>query len=120
MVVTPEQRSVACCDRLRTSSLGQQMAHPGLVINRFHRKQFWKEGAFSDLDEVIDRCGIPLRAVVPEDPFLAHEMTEVLAETTHYEKIPFRQKGKAGAVAIHCLAHRLQGERIPLRRLEGL
>ena len=120
LVVTPEQRSVACCDRLRTSSLGQQMAHPGLVINRFHRKQFWKEGAFSDLDEVIDRCGIPLRAVVPEDPFLAHEMTEVLAETTHYEKIPFRQKGKAGAVAIHCLAHRLQGERIPLRRLEGL
>ena len=120
LVVTPEQRSVACCDRLRTSSLGQQMAHPGLVINRFHRKQFWKEGAFSDLDEVIDRCGIPLRAVVPEDPFLAHKMTEVLAETTHYEKIPFRQKGKAGAVAIHCLAHRLQGERIPLRRLEGL
>ena len=120
VICSPERRAVSACERLRQSLFGQLPNEPRLLLNRFHRKQFWETGAFEDLDQVIDRCGLRLIGVVPEDPELQRSVPGAMAQTKDYRQQPFRQKGLAGAVALHCAAARLAGETVPLRELDRL
>lgn len=114
-----DKHSTACCDRLRTSPQGQQVQNPRLVLNRFHRQQFLRAGEFDDLDQVIDRCGVQLLAVVPADPQLSGNLPEAMVSTLdHRQKCS--QKGFGGAMALHNLARRLLGETVPLLDLDAL
>lgn len=78
-----------------------------LVINRFSGRNFRLQGYFPDLDSVIDRAGVRLIAVVPEDPLLAAAAKSAQAP----QKSP-------GALALARLAARLEGEQVPLGPLQ--
>lgn len=111
---------IACCDLVRTSAAGQKMHNPRLVINQFHRMEFYKAGEFPDLDAVIDSAGLRLAAVVPADHNLQQHLAQTMQKTLEYKHLLFSQNGKGGAIAIHCLAERLLGQNTPLRNLEWL
>lgn len=120
LVTTTDPLSVTSCDKLRTSSMGQAMQNPRLVINRFHRQDFFKSGDFIDLDQVIDQCGIQLIAVVPKDAYLLHKIPETMKKTRDYKHLHFSQQWNGGAIALHCLSERLLGYPVPLRNLDWL
>lgn len=120
LVSTTDALSVSCCDRLRTASQGQMMHNPRLVLNRFHRQQFFRLGEFTDLDHVIDSCGIQLLSVVPEDQNLPRHLPDTMQKTLDYNHQKFKQKANGGAIALHCLAERLLGNSVPLRNLDRL
>ena len=121
LVVTEATRyGTLCCDRLRTSPRGQSIRNPRLVLNRFHRKHFWGVGAFRDLDQAIDSCGLQLIAVIPDDPRLQHHIPKNMELIRDYQQQLFRQKEFGGTIALHCLTDRLLGKRVPLRDLDRL
>lgn len=120
LVTTTDALSVSCCDRLRTAPQGQMMRNPRLVLNRFHRQQFLQMGEFTDLDQVIDSCGIQLLAVVPADENLPRRLPDTMQKTLDYDRQKFQQKANGGAIALHCLAERLLGKSVPLRNLDRL
>ncbi len=120
VIAAADPYSVSCCDRLRTAPPGRAIRNPRLVLNRFHRRRFLRQGAFRDLDQVIDGCGMRLIAVVPEDPSLFGQLPEAMARTLDFARQKFQQKADGGAIALHCLAERLLGRRVPLRNLDRL
>lgn len=121
LLVSPaDALSIACCDAVRTSPVGQQMSNPRLVINQFHRMEFLKSGEFQDLDHVIDSAGLQLAAVVPCDRNLPKSLANTMQKTLDYKHLIFSQNGNGGAIALHCLAERLLGQNTPLRNLEWL
>lgn len=111
---------IACCDLVRTSAAGQKMHNPRLVINQFHRMEFYKAGEFPDLDAVIDSAGLRLAAVVPTDSTLQKHLAQTMQKTLDHKHLLFSQNGKGGAIAVHCLAERLLGQNTPLRNLDWL
>ena len=121
LLVSPaDALHISCCDQLRTSPVGQTMRNPRLVINQFHRMEFWKAGEFQDLDQVIDRSGLQLAAVLPTDRNLQKYPAVTMQKTLDYKHLLFSQNGSGGAIALHCLAERLLGQNVPLRNLEWL
>jgi septum site-determining protein MinD len=120
LISTTDRCSVACCDRLRTSPHGQQMHNPKLVLNRFHRRQFWEAGEFEDLDQVMDVCGLPLLGVIPNDRNFPSHLSHAMHATLDYNHQIFHQQRGGGAIALHCLADRLLGQVVPLRDLDRL
>lgn len=79
-----------------------------LIINRFSVQNFYKQGYYKDLDEVINAAGIRLIAVIPED-------TELMASAVNSSPC---LKKSAGIMALSRLAARLEGENIPLALLK--
>lgn len=104
IVTNAEPTSLRGAVKIRTklSSLG--IIDSRLIINRFDRKQFGQLGCYEDLDEVIDRAGTRLIALIPLDLRLSAIM----------------QNGCAGlnwspAITVFdCLAKRLGGVNVPL------
>ena len=79
-----------------------------LVVNRVRKKML--RNMHSTIDDAIDRAGLPLLGVVPEDDALPLCMNRgvpiVLAD------------GQAAAAAYRNIAKRIQGERVPLLRIK--
>jgi septum site-determining protein MinD len=104
IVTNAEPTSVRGAVKIRSKLIAIGIDDIRLVINRFDRAQFDQLGCYNDLDEVIDRTGTRLIALVPFDLRLSAIM----------------QNGYAGlnwspAVTVFdCLSRRLAGENVPL------
>lgn len=104
IVANAEPLSLRGCDKVRQKLIRMKMPEIRLVINRFNEKKFRKMGVFSDLDSVIDKAGVRLLGIVPEDNTVAAE--------TQKGRPP---EGKMKAVyAFDRIAARLDGVEIPL------
>lgn len=78
-----------------------------LIINRLNEGFFRETGVFEDLDAVIDRSGIRLIGVVPEDlPMAAANL-----------KGHAPPRNSPGAMALTRIARRLMGEKVPISPL---
>lgn len=75
-----------------------------LIINKVSRAGILASG-ISDLDEVMDSVGIPLLAVIPDDPFINQTSNRF---GRRERRAPFTQK------VIDAAASRIVGEYVPL------
>ena len=82
----------------------QGVADRRLVLNRFHRAAVEHSFLFN-VDDAIDRVGVQLIGVVPEDP-------EVMFRLPKGEGLPKKSPAK---LAWERIAARLDGENVPLR-----
>lgn len=79
-----------------------------LVVNRVRRKMLRQLHA--TIDDAIDRAGLPLLGVVPEDDALPLHLNQGL---------PLLPAGGQGAAAAYQnIARRIQGKRVPLARIK--
>lgn len=77
-----------------------------LVVNRISKKMI--KALYLTIDDVMDRAGLPLLGIVPEDPNV------VLAAAFHKPLI--KQTKKGAAAACKRIAMRLQGLTVPIIR----
>ena len=75
-----------------------------LVINRFDKKVFYQLGFYNDLDDIIDATHTQLIALVPFDIRISVIMQRGVAGLNW----------SASASVFDCLAHRIEGRRVPL------
>ena len=75
-----------------------------IVVNRINPKTVKAMGL--TVDDIMDRTGLPLIGIVPEDPEV------VLAAA--FEKPLLKHKRKGAAAACRRIARRIQGQRIPV------
>ena len=75
-----------------------------LVVNRIHPKMI--KTMRLTVDDVMDRTGLPLLGIVPEDPEV------VLAATFEQPLLKYTKKG--AAAACRRIAKRIQGRRVPV------
>lgn len=104
VVVTPDPVSVRSGGIVRQALAKQGISDCRLLINRFSADRFVRIGSFEDMDELIDRTGVQLLGVIPEDsaiPMMAAR------------GVPILTRG-ACSQAFRRVASRLCGERIPL------
>jgi len=96
-------------DAARAAQLLRQngMSQMHLAVNRVTRKLFQKIG--STIDDVMDRIGLPLLGLVPEDPNV------VLAAVMGAPLLRYTDRG--AAVAMGNMARRLMFEPVPLMRI---
>ncbi len=108
IVATPDAVSVRSGTAVRRAMARTGLTDCRLILNRFSAAQFDGDDSFRDLDEVIDRTGIQLIGVVPEDravPMMASH------------GVPFLQRSPASQACAR-IAGRIRGERIPLPQLD--
>lgn len=110
VVATPDPVCLRGSDKVRLLLMQKNIASQRLVVNRFHYQNFIKSSLYDDLDSVIDSAGIRLIGIVPEDPMLAACLTGGRNISSNF----------SAAKAFHRLAARLEGEPVPLARLEKL
>jgi septum site-determining protein MinD len=110
IVATPDPLCLRGSDKVRLLLTQSGIASQRLVVNRFRYRNFVKSGLFQDLDNVIDSAGIRLIGIVPEDPETAAAFTGGRKASPHYTAMQ----------AFDRLAARLEGEAVPLARLERL
>ena len=110
VVTTPDPICLRDSDKVRRLLLQYGISQQRLIINRFNHTTFRKMNCYSDLDSVIDSAGIRLIAVIPED-------LKFVSAAANAEPCPPKS---AAAMAFDRLAARLEGEPIPLARLERL
>ena len=104
IVANAEPLSLRGCDKVRQRLMSMNVSEIRLVINRFNEKKFRKTGVFPDLDSVIDKAGVRLLGIVPEDNIAAAE--------TQKGRPP---EGKMRAVyAFDRIAARIDGVEVPL------
>lgn len=99
-----EPLSVRCGNRVLLECKKNRCRDIRLVINRFSEKDFFGDGLFNDLDEVIDKVGARLLGIVPED----HELSLAFQKGQ-----PVKNKSKA-VFALDRIAARMDGFDIPL------
>ena len=75
-----------------------------IIVNRIDPKMVKAMGL--TVDDIMDRTGLPLLGIVPEDPVV------VLAAV--YEKPLLKQKKKGAAAACRRIAKRIQGRQVPV------
>ena len=93
-------------DAARSGQLLQVMGKQNvrIIVNRIEHKMVKAMGL--TVDDIMDRAGLPLLGIVPEDPEV------VLAAA--FEK-PLLKQTKKGAAAACCrIAKRIQGRRVPV------
>ena len=98
---------VRSASSVRTLLEGYPVKEIRLVINRFNEAYFRTTGTYEDLDEVIDRSGIRLLGLVPEDLPMA---ARIVSGKRPPESTP-------GMMALSRIASRIQGERVPISPL---
>lgn len=108
VVATPDAVSVRSGNVVREALAQKGITETRLIINRFSAARFLRAGSFTDLDAFVDRAGVQLLGIVPEDaavPLMAAR------------GIPMLSKGNCSE-AFERIAARLCGERVPLPSLE--
>lgn len=119
VVTTPSPVCVRDSDKVR--QLLNQMGMPiqRLIINRFDRSTFEQLHQYEDLDTIIDATGIRLIGIIPEDIDLMGNIPgAVLRALNNSVQRFFAPKNSPGALALHRLASRLEGENVPLANFE--
>jgi septum site-determining protein MinD len=104
LICTADPVCVRSCrtasDILRGIGIDEQR----LIINRYDEKKFDNARIITDLDEVIDKTGVRLLGVVPED----YEMIKSMLLQRDYSKTT------PGMMALMRIARRSEGENIPV------
>lgn len=108
VIATPDAVSVRSGSVVRSELERAGIQSYRLVLNRFSAMRFIKAGSFQDLDALIDRVGVQLIGVVPEDPSVP-----LMAS----KGIPLLSRGVCSEAFMR-IAARLCGERVPLPELE--
>lgn len=105
LVTGPDPAAVR--DAARTGELLELMGkrEVRLVVNRVNKKTV--SAMELTLDDVMDRAGLPLIGVVPEDGNV------VLAATFQSPLLAYSRRG--AAAACRRIARRLQGQRVPIK-----
>ena len=104
VVVNAEPLSMRGCEKVRQKLRQLRIPEIRLLINRFNERKFRKLNAFSDLDSVIDKAGIRLIGVIPEDHTAA-------ACAQRGQPVEGRMKA---VYALERVAARLDGVDVPL------
>ena len=93
-------------DAARASDVLEQMGKKNvrLVVNRINKKMY--SAMALTVDDVMDRSGLPLLGVVPEDPNV------VLSAAFHQPLLGYSRRGAASAC--RRIAKRLQGLSVPI------
>ena len=93
-------------DAARSGQLLQAMdkRNVRIIVNRINEKMV--KAMRLTVDDVMDRTGLPLLGIVPEDPEV------VLAAT--FEKPLLKHTKKGAAAACRRIAQRIQGRRVPV------
>lgn len=110
LVATPNPISVANVKKASCILAENGVEELRLVINRFDKKLFKKVNIYNDLDQVIDKAGVRLIAIIPEDRYSALSLSG--------GDIP--SEGSSMMRAIHRLSERLEGRKVPLPSLRKL
>jgi septum site-determining protein MinD len=76
-----------------------------LIVNRVSKKMI--AATDTNIDDIMDKAGLPLLGVVPEDPNV------ILASTFRQPLLGYTARG--AAAACRRIARRLQGFREPIR-----
>ena len=108
VVATPDAVSVRSAGVARIALERAGIREHRLILNRFSAARFSRTKSFDDLDVLIDRVGVQLLGVVPEDAAVS-----LMAA----RGIPLLSKG-ACSEAFARIAARLSGQRVPLPSLE--
>jgi len=104
IVTIAEPTSLRGAVKIRRKLVGLDIQNIRLVINRFDRKQFEELDCYEDLDEVIDKSGTQLIALIPLDFRLSSIIQNGLS-------------GLSWCPAMNifdCLAKRVEGYNVPL------
>lgn len=109
IVTTPEVSAVRDADRIIGLLEAEQVGTPMLILNRIRPKMV-KQGDMMDISDVIDILAIDLLGVVPDDE-------SIVVSTNRGEPAVLSNSSKAGE-AYRNIAHRLQGEDVPLMNLD--
>ena len=93
-------------DAGRAGQLLQKMGKNNirLIVNRIHPKMV--KAMKITVDDIMDRAGLPLLGIVPEDP-------EVVLAAVHEEALLMHTK-KGAAAACRRIAQRIQGRKVPV------
>ena len=84
--------------------ISRQKRNIRIIVNRIAPKMVKAMGL--TVDDIMDRAGLPLLGIVPEDPEV------VLAAA--FETPLLKQTRKGAAAACRRLAKRIQGRRVPV------
>ncbi|MEI6577863.1 MAG: P-loop NTPase [Eubacteriales bacterium] len=103
IVATPDEVCVHSGAIAANKMFDIGIQNPRLIINRFNKKAVFK-GRLLNIDDLIDVAGVQLAGIVPEDMELSY-----CAVTG--QNLP---KATSSALAFKRIAHRLEGENIPL------
>src|SRR5690554_460020 len=110
IVTTPEVSAVRDADRIIGLLETEGLKDPEVVVNRI-RMDMVERGDMMDIDDMIEILAINLLGVVPEDE-------NIVISTNRGEPIVLKfEKSRAGQ-AFYNIAHRINGEELPLMSLE--
>lgn len=103
VVCNPDPVSIRDAGKVGISLSRWEFLSVRLIINRF-RPENIKNRRMSNIDDMIDACGIRLLAIIPED------------ESVYHSAVTGRplQKGGRAAMAFKRLAKRMEGYSLPL------
>lgn len=104
VVATPDEVCIRSASRAADTLRKLGISELRLILNRFHKPAV-EHDFLLNIDESIDRSGVQLLGVVPEDP-------EVMFRLPKGEQ-PYKKSG--AKLAWSRIAERLEGKNVPLR-----
>lgn len=110
LVATADPVCLRDTEKVRRTLEKQGIQYIRLLINRFQLGVFRKSGYYEDLDAVIDAAGVQLLGVIPEDVEIISAAAQGRGLSPH----------SRSAKAFNRIAARMDGERMPLARLEKI
>lgn len=109
IVTTPEVSAVRDADRIIGLLEAEGLKEPNVIINRI-RMDMVKKGNMMDIDDMIEILAINLLGVIPDDEY-------IVISTNKGEPAVLQENTKT-ARAFKNIAHRVEGEDLPLMSLE--
>ena len=110
IITTPEVSAVRDADRIIGMVEAEGVHDPELIINRI-RRDMVERGDMMNIDDMLEILAIEILGVVPEDE-------GIVVSTNRGEPIVLSNNHLAGK-AFNNIARRLEGEEIPLMKLEN-
>jgi septum site-determining protein MinD len=109
VVTIPEPTAVRDADRVIGLLEQEKTKSPKLIINRI-RYGMMKQGDMLDVEDVINRLGIEILGIVPDDEGVIKASKEGLPVVMNHES--------KAALAYRNIARRILGDQVPLMNLE--
>ena len=110
IITTPEVSAVRDADRIIGLVEAEGVHDPELIINRI-RRDMVERGDMMNIDDMLEILAIEILGVIPEDE-------GIVVSTNRGEPIVLSNNHLAGK-AFNNIARRLEGEEIPLMKLEN-
>ena len=104
ILTNAESLAVRCAEKISRKLKEMGLNNNHLVINNFNERKFFRLDCFQDIDEIIDKIGVRLLGMIPEDEEFAFALQK---------SSPFAVRTKA-AYAFDRIAARLDGVDVSL------